>query len=128
MLAEAANASTDGKLNVLGVFDTVFATEFPAVHPRCVLVVRFRPGVEDVGETRHLEIRYEDVDQGGALWTVESDVEVSANAGGRTLTNLLTLTALPVPQEGEFQFRILVDGAEKSRLPLYVRKTESEGG
>ncbi|MGH7976152.1 MAG: DUF6941 family protein, partial [Limisphaerales bacterium] len=49
-VAVVCDAATDdnGKLNLLGAFDTVFAQEFPATHPQCTVALRvsFMPGDE----------------------------------------------------------------------------------
>ena len=41
-LAVLCDAATDynGKLNILGTFDTIFAQQFPAAHPQCSVALR----------------------------------------------------------------------------------------
>ena len=41
LLADAANVSQDGKLNILGIFNGLGAAAFPATHPSMHLVLRF---------------------------------------------------------------------------------------
>jgi hypothetical protein len=36
---EAATTDSSGRLSVLGIFDGIYATAFPAVHPRATFVV-----------------------------------------------------------------------------------------
>ena len=39
LLADGANVSREGKLNLLGIFDTLFARSFPTTHPRELVAV-----------------------------------------------------------------------------------------
>ena len=41
LTADAATVDSSGKLNVLGIFDHISASEFPARHDRMCLVLRF---------------------------------------------------------------------------------------
>ena len=57
LLADAANATSDGKLNILGVFDVVYAARFPAVHPQMQLVFTIEANPAEAGSKRKLEIK-----------------------------------------------------------------------
>ena len=48
-LADEANISQEGKLNVLGIFDRIAAAEFPVVHPRMVFAFRVQADFGDGG-------------------------------------------------------------------------------
>ena len=41
LLADYSNVSREGKLNILGIFDTIYAPRFPTTHAHLQLVVRF---------------------------------------------------------------------------------------
>ena len=45
LLADYSNVSREGKLNILGIFDTIYAPTFPTTHPHMQLVIRFEGGV-----------------------------------------------------------------------------------
>ena len=49
LLADEANVSQEGKLNVLGVFDRIAAAGFPTVHPKMVFVFRVQAEYADAG-------------------------------------------------------------------------------
>ena len=49
LFADAANLSQEGKLNILGVFDTLHVGALPTLHPRATLVVRVKGSTADVG-------------------------------------------------------------------------------
>ena len=42
VLADYANVTTDGKLNIMGIFNRIFASALPVVHPQMRLVMRFQ--------------------------------------------------------------------------------------
>ena len=42
VLADCANVAAGEKLNIMGIFDTIFARDFPTVHPFMALALRFR--------------------------------------------------------------------------------------
>ena len=49
LLADAATIDGSGKLNILGVFDRVSASAFPAQHGRMAMVLRFAAGLPEAG-------------------------------------------------------------------------------
>src|SRR6266516_3887748 len=57
LLADGANVSREGKLNLLGIFDTLFARSFPTTHPQMQLVIRFEAAAQEAGSTRQVEIQ-----------------------------------------------------------------------
>ena len=49
LLADGANVSREGKLNILGIFDTIHAGKFPVVHAQMRLVVRLEASSAELG-------------------------------------------------------------------------------
>src|SRR3989304_4884763 len=62
LLADAANVSREGKLNVLGAFDRIYGSKFPLTWPRMVLVTRFIASAAEFGAEKSLEIVTLDAD------------------------------------------------------------------
>src|SRR5436190_6363961 len=62
-IATFCDSATDenGKLSLHGAFDTVFATQFPAIHPDCAIVVRVVFSKKQLGK-RHLLVRFLDTE------------------------------------------------------------------
>lgn len=58
LLADFANQSADGMLNILGAFDTIYAVKSPAVHPEMKLVVRFEVHPAEAEQHRQLDIQF----------------------------------------------------------------------
>ena len=49
VLADEANVSQEGKLNLMGIFDRIAAAEFPVVHPKMVFAFRVEADFADSG-------------------------------------------------------------------------------
>ncbi|MDP9271652.1 MAG: hypothetical protein M3P14_11900, partial [Chloroflexota bacterium] len=62
ILADAANVSQEGTLNILGVFSVIRAGRFPAWHPRCVLVIQLRARRSEQGQHERIVVRLMDLD------------------------------------------------------------------
>ena len=51
-LADAATIDASGKLSVLGIFDRIGVSQFPAQHGRITLVLRFTAGTSEMVRMR----------------------------------------------------------------------------
>ena len=121
LLADAANVSREGKLNLLGIFDTIFAHAFPSTHPQMQLVIRLEADATEAGRTRTLEIRFVSED-GRILFRVPGAMTIgTAPLGGSVrLEHVLTLNNVHVEGPGSYRFDVLVDGEPVTTIPLRV--------
>jgi hypothetical protein len=118
VLADAANVTADGKLNILGVFDRFASERFPAAIARATLVIKFEGDAADQGRTKKLEIQLWDAD-GHQVIGLESDVEIPADAGIRpSFNNVLVMNGLGFPHPGRYAFHILINGQTEERVEL----------
>src|SRR5207237_3538302 len=62
-VAVLCDAATDenGKLNMLGAFDTIYTQQLPAVHPQCSIALRVTFGHQDEGQHK-LRMNFVDAD------------------------------------------------------------------
>lgn len=57
VLADAANITREGKLNILGIFDSIQAQQFPVTHPpQRQLVMRFEGDRAEAGKSKKAEV------------------------------------------------------------------------
>jgi hypothetical protein len=124
VLADFANSSADGKLNILGIFDTVYAEEYPAVHPEMKLVARFRIHPAEIGQKKHIEIQLR-TDQGIRLFQFTVEMDLVEPKEGRfpagemiTTDSILGINGLRINAAGTYEFVILVGGEVKASVPL----------
>ena len=120
LLADAANLSQEGKLNILGVFDAVQVAGLPTVHPRASLVVHLKGDSQDVGRHR-FGLRWVGP-SGRELWNTEGELEVQAAAGGGAM-DLPVIAALDLPLDvaGAYTMYVLLDGEQAATVPMHVR-------
>ena len=123
MLADSANISQEGKLNITGIFDRINAQEFPAAHmaAKLVLNVEVHPG--EVG--RH-EMKIVFVDEDGKL-VMESKVgfvvgEPDDKSKPIRGNQIITIQVIPMAAPGDYSFDIFIDGRYETSVPLTAAK------
>jgi hypothetical protein len=128
LLATLCDSAADynGKLCVLGAFDTLCAPQFPIVHPQCSLAVRLLFTPKDAG---HHEMSIQLLDEHGSAvmppFTPAVDVAFPPGAVPFVTRNLvLNLQRLRFEEPGVFHFHVAVDGAEIIALPPRVTRFE----
>jgi hypothetical protein len=122
-LADEANISQDGKLNVLGVFDRITAATFPVMHPRMVFAFRVYMDAGDAG--RGFPVRVRLVDEGGEpLFEANGEIGAPAISSGdfATANQLFGLVGLQFAHEGVYRFVVNVAGVEHE-TPFLVQST-----
>ena len=120
VLADYANVTGDGKLNVLGIFDRINLTQIPAVHPQMHLVLRLEAHSAEQNRVHHIEIRLQDP-EGASIFEVNGEIVPHGEPGQPVSTNqILTLNNLQLEKIGDFTFVVLIDGDMKTEIPLTV--------
>jgi hypothetical protein len=129
LLADAANISQEGKLNVLGSFNNINASAFPYAHPQMVLVMRFDASRAEIGQTKQLEIRLIDPD-GKSLGTLSATFQVPDGPTGQRISmgNILPLVNTAFERAGDHSFAILINGETKDEVGLKVTDSRSTIG
>jgi hypothetical protein len=119
------DAATDqnGKLNVLGAFDTAFSANYPMVLPHCAVAFRMRFSKVEEGEHR-IRVRFADEDGRPVLPPLEAGVKVGFAPGqDSAVSNLiLNIQGLKLPKPGSYAIDMAVDGRHEKSLPLRATK------
>ncbi len=120
LIADAANVSQEGKLNILGIFDTIWAREFPVRHAAMVFVLRVKADFTEHG-AHTLEVRLLDAD-GEHLFRAEGPIQVPGSAPGRAVKPhvIMGLSGVSFKAPGDYSFEVIVDGHHLKSVPLYV--------
>ena len=125
LLCDCATDS-QGKLNVLGAFDTLFAGKMPAVHPACAIAARMRFARVEEGEHR---VRINVIDEDGrAVGPKLEDVisvRVRENENSSACNIILNIQGLKLENYGEYRVDLAIDGRQEASLPLKVRERAS---
>jgi len=129
LVADSAEVAEGGKLNIMGVFGSIKASQFPATHPKMCLVIRFEVLSVEFGTEKDLRIalvgpsgkeaaamegkfavRLDDPSRGAPLM-VEHDQVIQWND-------------IVFPEPGGYAFHILVQGDPKGSVPLTLMKMD----
>lgn len=123
-------ADYQGKLCILGTFDTLCAQQFPVIHPQCSLALRMWFESNDRG---HHEMKIQLVDDVGAevmpAFTPEMDVAFPTTFQPFVTRNLvLNLQRLRFEKPGVYRFIIAFNGHTISSIPLRVTRLDEMRG
>ncbi len=122
LLADGANVSADGKLNILGIFNALGAHNFPVVHPQMALVLRFEASRAEEGKSRQIELQLADSD-GKKMFKIGAQLMVPTGAPPGApirLNHILMLHNIQFPKPGDYMFSILVGDDEKASVDLRI--------
>jgi hypothetical protein len=128
VLADYANVSQDGKLNIMGIFQEVNPSEIPFVLPQMYLVLSLTAGPAEVGLARTIRIPllYSD---GQEILSLQAQMRIpsSRRPGSRVLIHeAIGLAGLTFPQAGDYAFHILIGDDDKATVPLHVNEPLQE--
>lgn len=123
VLADYANVSAEGKLNIMGVFQVIYAAQFPHVHPQMHLILTLEADASEMGNKKQLEIKLMGPD-GAPVLGVGGEMEVP-KAGpflgtAIGLNHILGFQGVRFDKPGDYQFAVLVGGDHKQSIPLKV--------
>jgi hypothetical protein len=127
LIADTATIDGSGKLSILGIFDRIGTSLFPARHPRMVLVLRFIAALNETG-THQIAIMLKDPagkDVVGADGEMQLGPGPAGGAGGIRVPHVLHLDGLVFPVPGRYAFDVRVDGEHHASVPLTVYGPES---
>jgi hypothetical protein len=123
------SASDDnGKLSLEGAFDTVFASQFPAVHPRCSLAVRLTFAQKQLG-SHNVRVRFLGSDGNSFFSDVETHIDAkSVELGATTTANnlIINISQLQFPKQGLYFVELWLDAKLLTTLHLYALPPHKE--
>ncbi len=123
-VAVLCDAATDdnGKLNLLGAFDTIFTQQLPAIHPQCSIALRVTFSSGDEGK-HALQVSFVDADGGPIAKFPAIPVEVALpddmHFGTRNF--IVNIQQLKFDNPGLYSIDVLLDGRPQASIPLLVR-------
>ena len=123
-VAVLCDAATDdnGKLNLLGAFDTIYAPHMPAVHPQCAVALRltFMPGDEG---TRKLTLNFINADGHSIMQGIDLPVPVTLPDDTHFLTRnfIVNIQQLKFSEPGLYSVDVRLDNESKIGIPLQIK-------
>lgn len=127
VLADEANVSQEGKLNLLGIFDRIAAPEFPVVHPRMVFAFRLEAEYGDAGRTLPVRVHLEDED-GQKMFDAAGEIATPMVPPGEfsTANQLFTMVGVQFPRPGTYRFVLQVGDEPAHVSPFLVQAAPKE--
>jgi hypothetical protein len=124
LVADYANVTQDGKLNVMGIFHNINALNFPATHPEMHLITQLKAGPAEYEREFTLDIKLIDDDASHILLQQTFRLVVPRGTAGQTvyMNHLLRMINVQFPKPGSYEFSVLVDRDVKGSLPIEVHK------
>jgi len=127
VLADAANVSREGKLNIFGIFNRLWAIKFPAKHPQAQLVMVFEADAGEAEQKKTVGVLLRDSD-GNKILGIEGEFILPKAKPGQPIriNHILPLPGVPLPKPDDYVFTIMVNGETKARVPFGVAQAKLE--
>ena len=124
-VAVLCDAATDdnGKLNLLGAFDTIYTPQLPAVHPQCSIALRVTFSSADEGK-HQLQLNFVDADGRPIMANfppIPVDVALPDDMHFGTRNFIVNLQQMKFENPGLYSIDIALDGQPQTSIPLLVR-------
>ena len=126
LLCDAATEQ-QGKLNVLGAFDTIYAKQLPTIHPACAIALRIRFGISEQG-SHPVKILVIDADAKPVGPKMNGNINVKVREGvDSTIANLvLNIQGLKFEKYGTYRIDLTIDNQTITDLPFTVREVPNQ--
>ena len=122
LLCDAATQQ-QGKLNILGAFDTIFAGKVPVRHPACAVAFRIRfERFEDGEHPFRIGVIDEDGNTIGPKLEGNVKIEIPNNTESTVSNFILNLQQLEFKKYGQYRIDLVIDGQTSGSLPFYVKE------
>ena len=121
-LTDAATADF-GKLSMLGVFDTIWVTKTPAVHPQCAIALRVRFEKIERGEHK-VVVHFVDIDGKNVIPPAQGVIAINfpEEQSSESANLILNIQGLKLDRLGEHSIDLAIGGQQKASLPLFVKE------
>ncbi|MEI6566537.1 MAG: hypothetical protein WCR20_07670 [Verrucomicrobiota bacterium] len=134
-VAVLCDAATDdnGKLNLLGAFDTIYTQKLPAIHPQCSIALRLTFTNEEEGN-HQLHLAFVDADGHSIMRGIDIPVQVllpgDSHFGTRNF--IVNIQQIKFEKPGLYSIDMSLDGRTQASIPLLVKhnppRTQPESG
>jgi hypothetical protein len=119
------DAATDnqGKLNLLGTFDQIYAAKMPVVHPACAIAMRLRFDKMEEGIHR-VNLQLVNPDGIPVFRPMEGEVNprMAEDVESVAVNLILNFQHIKFEQYADYQINLSIDDVGMAVLPLRVRE------
>lgn len=121
VLADSANVSREGKLNILGIFDRVMVRQVPGPLPPMHLVLRLEARPSDLGTEHTVRVRLQGPD-GPPLFDINGAFTPRSRdpGNGVAVNHIINFGSMPLQHTGRHRVLVFLDDELKREIPLTV--------
>ena len=125
LLCDAATQQ-QGKLNVLGAFDNIWAKQLPVKHPACSVATRIRfEKIEDGKHSVKIQIIDQDGKNIGPKLEGNISVQTSPEFDSSVANLVLNIHGLKFENYGQYRIDLYIDNEIVSSLPILVKEIQN---
>ncbi len=126
LLCDAATAP-QGRLNILGAFDSIYTRQLPFIHPACAIALRIRFEISEQGD-HPVKILIIDEDAKPLGPKLQGNINVKVKEGmDSTIANLvLNFQRLKFEKYGTYRIDLTIDNQKITDLPFTVREIPNQ--
>jgi hypothetical protein len=118
-VCDLAFAMEGGKQCIIGIFDTIYASAFPVVHPTMSIAARFRGTPNEM-----LQIKIELARPNGeALASMQGSMTLAPDG---SMFMQMNIAGAQFPEAGRYTFKISAGGQTLTTHPLHVLKAQTQ--
>ena len=127
-IADAANISREGKLNITGIFNNIKTASFPASHPCMVLVYVIEGDISDAQATHKLKVDLIDEDGNLVIPPLEGKINFKTvgSVNKMSASQIIQLANVQFKKHGRHAFKIILNGEVRATVPLEIIKIEKQ--
>jgi hypothetical protein len=130
-IAVVCDAATDtnGKLNLLGAFDTIHTQQLPAVAAQCSIALRMTFYNSEEG-MHALRLTFVDADGGNIMPGIDMPAQVRIPDDGHFITTnfIVNIQQLIFEKPGLYSIDVSLDGRQEASIPLVVKYVPPTAG
>lgn len=127
VLADCANVSQDGKINIMGIFEFIRTNKLPVVHPQMQFVLVLKGDSADANREHRLTIELIDED-GRKIFGMDGTMNFGLPPQGQGvhLNQIIQINNIRFERAGRYDFKIIVNNEVRGSVPLSIIERPSD--
>ncbi len=119
ILADYANVTREGKLNILGIFSVINVQKFPCIHPQMQIVLEWAPISTDSGTQKNVGVQLVDED-GKVMLDIKGNMVLGQfkGYGPFRIPQIIGLNGIMFNKPGNYAFNIFLEKDIVRNIPL----------
>lgn len=119
-VCDAANISQSGNLNVLGIFKNIFASQFPATHPKLTYVANVEFHRSEIGK-HTFKVNFIDEDGREVLPPLNGEIDVNNSL---FTTIILDIANINFMRPGVYEIDLVIDNQHISTENITISQMQ----